>query len=605
MKDILTVLKYALKYKKYAFINLGFNIISIFLALFSFTLIVPFLQILFKQSELVTDYQVFEFSIKGLEHSFNYFLSTIILEYGELQALITVSIIMIISTLFKSIFAYLASFFMAPVMNGTVRDFQKKVYDKILELPLSYFSGEKKGDIMSRASVDIQEIKFTVTSFLEVAVKDPITIIFFLTYLIFTSPGLTLFVIIFLPVVGIVIGKIGKSLKRNSMKGQKKSGEILTTIEETLGGLRVIKAFNAEKFVTQKYSFLIAEFYRIMNKVTRRNSLSNPVSEFLGTSVIVTIIIFGGSLVLGKESTLTGASFITYIVVFSQILTPAKSLSRAYYSVKKGAASIERVNHILNAENNIKEKQNPIKISEFNSKIEFKNVSFKYAEDYVLKNINLIVNKGETVALVGQSGSGKSTLVDLLPRFYDIEEGEILIDGINIKELSIRSLRALMGNVNQEAVLFNDTISANISFGTENVGNSEIETAAKIANAHNFIEKTENKYQTNIGDRGGKLSGGQRQRLSIARAVLKNPPILILDEATSALDTESEKLVQDALNNLMKNRTSIVIAHRLSTVKYADKICVLQNGKIIEKGKHNELIEKNGTYKKLHDLQMF
>lgn len=605
MKDIIVVLRYALKYKKYGAINLVLNLFSTVFALFSFTLIIPFLQILFKQADLVTQYQGFEFSTKSIAYNFNYYLSKIIIEQGELNALIAVSLIMITSTLLKTLLSYLAGYFMAPVMNGTVRDFQNKIYDKILELPLSYFSDEKKGDIMSRASVDIQEIKFTVTSFLDVVVKDPITIIFFLIFLIFTSPSLTMFVIIFIPVIGFLIGKIGKSLKRSSMKGQIKSGEILSTIEETLGGLRIIKAFNAESFVKQRYYILVDALYKIMNKVTRRNSLSTPVSEFLGTTVIVIIIIFGGSLVLGQESSLTGSQFITYIVVFSQILTPAKSLSKAYYSVKKGAASIERVNHVLNAKNNITQVANPKHIHEFNSKIEFRNVSFKYSENYVLKNINLTIEKGKTVALVGQSGSGKSTLVDLLSRFYDISEGEILIDGENIKDLYIKDLRSLMGNVNQEAILFNNSIFDNIAFGSEIAEEEKIMNAAKVANAHDFIMETENLYQTNIGDRGNKLSGGQRQRLSIARAVLKNPPILILDEATSALDTESEKLVQDALDNLMKNRTSIVIAHRLSTVKNADLICVMRAGEIIERGVHEELIKLNGNYKNLHDLQMF
>jgi len=604
MKDILIVLKYALKYKKLAFINLVLNLVGTFFALFSFTLIIPFLQILFKQIEPVTTLKPFEFSGEGVEHFFNYHLSNIIAEQGELQALITVCVVMIVATLLKVFFSYSATFFMAPVMNGTVRDFQTQVYNKILDLPLSYFSGEKKGDIMARASVDINEIKHTVTQFLSVAVSSPITLIIFSAYLTFMSPSLTVFVIIFLPIVGYIIGKIGNSLKKSSIQGQQKSGEILTAIEETLGGLRIVKAFNAEKYVSKKYNAITNEYYKLMNKVARKNSLSSPVSEFLGTIVIITIIIYGGNLVLGDESSISGAVFITYIIVFSQILTPAKALSRAFYAVKKGAASIERVNHILFAENKIEEAETPINIDGFGSEIEYRNVSFKYENDYVLKNINLTIKKGQTVALVGQSGSGKSTLADLLPRFYDIQEGEILIDGINIKDLSIKSLRNLMGNVNQEAILFNDSIYENISFGTKDSNLESITNAAKIANADGFIKKTENHYQTNIGDRGSKLSGGQRQRLSIARAVLKNPPIMILDEATSALDTESEKLVQDALNNLMVNRTSVVIAHRLSTIKNADIICVMSDGEIIEKGVHEELITLKGTYTKLHDLQM-
>ncbi len=444
-----------------------------------------------------------------------------------------------------------------------------------------------------------------VTNLLEVLLKDPMTIIVFLVYLIYMSGSLTIFVFIFIPIVGLIIGKIGKSLKKSSMKGQRKISEILTTTEETLGGIRIVKAFNAEQLMKQKYRRMINELYSVMNKLVRRNSLSSPLSEFLGTLVIVIIIIYGGSLVLGDTGSLSGEEFITYIVIFSQILTPAKSLSKAYYGVKRGSASIERVTEILEAENDILESDHPKNIRSFNHKIEYKNVSFKYKDVPVLKNIDLTIEKGKAIAFVGQSGSGKSTLVDLLPRFYDIEEGNILIDGINIKDIKLKDLRSLIGNVNQEAILFNDSIFNNIAFGTDNSSFEDIENAAKIANAHEFIMETPDGYQTNIGDRGSKLSGGQRQRLSIARAVLKNPPILILDEATSALDTESEKLVQEALINLMKNRTSIVIAHRLSTVRHADEICVINNGNIIERGTHKELIKENKAYKKLHDLQFF
>lgn len=605
MKDVITIIKYALKFKKNAVLNMTFNVISIFFALFSFTLAIPFLQILFGKEQLVANPVDFQLTVDSLKHNFFWYLSEIIREDGKLQALIFVSLIMVFATLLKNLFGYLASYSMAPVMNGTVLDFQKKIYYKILSLPIGFFSNEKKGDIMSRASSDIQEIKFAVTNSLEVLARDPIMIIIFLIYLIYFSPSLTVFVLIFMPLMGIIIGKIGKTLKKSSMKGQRKSGEILTSIEETLGGLRIVKAFNAENNLKKRYNKLIAELYVIMNKVTRRNSLSSPLSEFLGTFVVVGIIILGGSMILGDNSTLTGEEFITYIIVFSQILNPAKSISRAFYGIKKGAASIERLNEIIYADFKIPEVEDAVEKNDFTSKIEFKNVSFKYEDEYVLKNINLTIEKGKTVALVGQSGSGKSTLVDLIPRFYDIAEGEILIDGINIKNLKIKDLRNLMGNVNQEAILFNNTITGNIAFSVDKYTDDEIVKASKIANAHDFILQTENGYDTNVGDRGSKLSGGQRQRISIARAVLKNPPIMILDEATSALDTESEKLVQDALNNLMKNRTSIVIAHRLSTIKNADIICVLRSGEIIEKGTHKQLIEQNGAYKKLHDLQIF
>lgn len=605
MKDVLIVLNYAQKYWRNALANLLLNIFSVVFALFSFTLLIPFLQILFNTKTQIYTLEPFSLSVDVIKNNLFYYLSQVIEQEGKLYALITVSILMVVASLLKNIFTYSAAYVMAPVMSGTIKDFQRKILHKILDLPIGFFSNEKKGDIISRASSDITEIKDTVTNLLAVIARDPVTIIIFLLYLIYFSASLTIFVVIFIPIIGVLIGLIGKSLKKRSLAAQKKTGQILSVIEETLGGLRIIKAFTAENKVREKYDRLTNDHFRIMKGVIRRNSLSNPLSEFFGTLVTIGIVLFGGSLIIGDNSSLTGEEFITYIVIFSQILTPAKSISRAYYSVKKGAASIERVNEILDAENNITEQENAISVSNFNSQIEFKNVSFKYDDVYVLRNINLKIEKGKSVALVGQSGSGKSTLVDLLPRFYDIEEGEILINGINIKDYKIKDLRSLMGNVNQEPVLFNDTVFNNIAFGIDNISENEVINAAKIANAHDFILEIENKYQTNIGDRGTKLSGGQRQRLSIARAVLKNPPILILDEATSALDTESEKLVQDALNKLMKNRTSIVIAHRLSTIKNANEICVLHNGEIIERGNHQELLEKGGSYKKLYDLQIF
>jgi len=605
MKEIIKVIKYAIPYWRYSLLNIFFNILSIIASLMSFTLLIPFLQILFNKSKLITQNVPLEFSVDSLNHNFYYYLSQIIIQYGSFTALMTVSLFIVGATLFKTGFVYLAMYNLSPIMNGTVRDFQSNIYSKILSLPLSYFSNERKGDLIARFTSDVQEIKFTITASLEMLFRDPIMIFFYVTYLFYSSTELTFFVLAFIPFVGFLIGQLGKSLKRRSMQARVIVGEILTILEETLGGLRIIKAFNSEKRINDKFEQKNEHLYKVMNKVIRKEFLSHPVSEFLATAVIIIIIIYGGNLILNEQSDLTGEAFIAYIVVFSQVLNPAKSLSKAYYNIQKGAASIDRVDKILHSFSDIIEKENPIRLSKYNDKIQYKNISFKYADEFVLRNVNLELNKGKTIALVGQSGSGKSTIADLLPRFYNVTEGEILIDNQNINDCSIYDLRNLMGIVNQEAILFNDTIFNNITFGVENASLEEVENAAKIANAHEFIVQTENGYQTNIGDRGSKLSGGQRQRLSIARAVLKNPPILILDEATSALDTESERLVQEAITNLMKNRTSIVIAHRLSTIKNADEICVLHEGQIIERGKHDELLEKAGTYKKLHDLQMF
>ncbi len=603
MRDILVVLRYAFSHKKYAVLNLIFNILSVVFTLFSFTLVVPFLQILFEKQQLVTEPAAWAMSVDAIKQNLFYLLSQIIVEQGKFAALVVVSVLMIIGTLLKNIFAYMASYYMAPVMNGTVRDFQKRIYDKIMRLPVKFFSEERKGDIMARASGDIQEVKFTVTNTVEVLMRDPMTIVFYLLYLIYISSGLTVFVLLVIPIIGLIIGKIGKNLKRKSHQAQEKAGEILTVLEESLGGLRIVKAFNAEKQMLTRYRKLTDKYFEIMNKVTRRNSLSSPLSEFLGTAVISGVIIYGGQLILNSESNLSGEEFIMFIVIFSQILNPAKALSKAYYSIKKGAASIDRINKVLDAEEEIDNGTQDLE--HFQYQIEYRNVSFKYGDEYVLKNVNLTIPKGKTVALVGQSGSGKSTLADLLPRFYDLEEGEVLIDGINVKGLKLKSLRRLMGNVNQDPILFNASIAENIAFGLETASQADIEQAARIANAHEFILETENGYATNIGDRGSKLSGGQRQRISIARAVLNNPPVMILDEATSALDTESERLVQDALSKLMQNRTSLVIAHRLSTIKNADEICVMHRGEIIERGTHAELLAKGETYKKLHDLQAF
>jgi subfamily B ATP-binding cassette protein MsbA len=566
-------------------------------------MIIPFLGILFKTSERITNLLPWSFS--NVSHNLYYYLTKLV-DQGEARALLVVSIIIVVMTLLKTSFNYFASFFMAPVINGVVRDFQRKMYHKILVLPLGYFSNERKGDIMARMTSDVQEVKFSIMSSLDMIFRDPLTIIVYLAFLIYTSPQLTLFALVALPIGGAIIAIIGKKLKKQSMIGQIKMGEILSQFEETLSGLRIIKAFNAEKKMDKRFEKLNNSYYKTINKLTQRRSLSTPLSEFLGTIIVVVIMYYGGSRVLfGDKSMLKPEEFIAYLAVFSQIITPAKSLSNAYYSIQKGLASVSRINFILDAEISIKDKENPQEIKSFNNSIDFKNVTFAYKDAEVLRDISLKVQKGKTIALVGQSGSGKSTLVDLIPRFYDIEQGDILIDGISIKDYKLHDLRGLMGNVNQESILFNDTIYNNIAFGVESATLEQVIAAAKVANAHDFIMASENGYDFNIGDRGSKLSGGQRQRISIARAVLKNPPILILDEATSALDTESEYLVQEALTNLMKNRTSVVIAHRLSTIKNADEICVLHEGQIVEQGKHDDLLALNGFYKKLYDLQVF
>jgi len=583
------------------------NALGTLFSLFSFTMFIPFLDTLFNtNSGVVNDPGAFEWSYKSFMAHFNYLVYQIGQEHGKFQALLFLGGAVLFGAFFRNFFMYMGSFFMAPISNGTVMQFQRRIYNKILDLPLRYFSESKKGDILSRFTSDVQEIRASISGSLDMLFKDPIQIVVFLSYMIYTSWELTCVSFLVLPLIAVIIGKIGKSLKDTSGKGQAAAGEMLTITEETLGGLRIIKAFVAENKMKERFKKINDKVYRLQNRIMRKHSLSSPLSEFLGILAFTFILVIGGYLILVKgDNTFTSSEFIAYLVVFTQILNPAKDLARTYNTIQKGMASLDRVNAILEEKMNVPEIENPVRINDFKEAIEFKNVSFKYAEKYVLKNINLTIKKGQTVALVGQSGSGKSTLVDLLPRFWDVQEGEILIDGINIKDYKLTDLRTLMGNVNQESILFNDTIANNISFGVENAEISAIEDAAKVANALDFVKEKDGGFDYIVGDRGGKLSGGQRQRLSIARAVLKNPPIMILDEATSALDTESEKLVQGALTNLMKNRTSIVIAHRLSTIKNADLICVLSDGEIVEQGKHEELLLQNGTYKKLCDLQTF
>ncbi|MEO6884020.1 MAG: ABC transporter ATP-binding protein [Bacteroidia bacterium] len=614
MKNLFGVLGYVKGYWRYGISNIIFNIIAVIFSLFSLTMAIPLLDLLFQTND--TDYvktlaagePAFHLSVSSLSNLFNYRITYIIVQNGKLHALLMMCLLITVVILFKNFFRYMAMYFLSPIRNGVVKDFRNAIFKKSLDLPLSYYSEERKGDIMSRITTDVQEIEWSIMSSLEMIFRDPFNIVIFLATLIFMSPQLSLFVFVLLPITGGLIALIGKSLKRTSAQAKEKLGTLFSIMEETLGGLRIIKGFNAEKMVGEKFQKENQGYTRLMIKTYRKVDLSSPMSEFLGTLVMMVVMYFGGKLVLSPAQTLKPSEFIDYVIIFSQIIPPAKSLTTAYYNVQKGLASIDRINKILDAEISIRENENPTSITTFQQEIAYKNVSFAYRKGdtgWVLRNINLKIEKGKTIALVGQSGSGKSTMADMLPRFYDIDEGDILIDNHPIKNLKIKDLRALMGIVTQESILFNDTIFNNIAFGMQNVTEEKVIEAAKIANAHDFIMQTENGYLSNIGDRGSKLSGGQRQRLSIARAVLKNPPILILDEATSALDTESERLVQDALNKLMKNRTSLVIAHRLSTIQHADEIIVLQKGEIIERGNHAVLLAKNGAYKKLYDMQAF
>jgi len=605
MRNLTKILKYAIPYWGFAALNVIFNIIGVLFSLVSFAAIIPVLNILFKLEATVTSAPPLAWNFESIKLNFYYLISQMIERYGELHTLAYICIIIVVVFFLKNLFRYLAMFYIAEVRNGVVKDIRNAMYKKVLILPLSYYSEQRKGDIMSRMTTDVQEVEWSIMSSLEMMFRDPITIISYLVTLFIMNYELTLMVIILLPLSGLLIGRIGRSLKRTSTKGQVKMGELLSTIEETLGGLRIIKAFNAIGWANDNFNQTNHKYNRLMVKLYRKRDLASPLSEFLGIAVSVFVIYYGGRIILNPDSSMDAAIFISYIAIFSQIINPIKSLSTAAYNIQKGAASVDRIEHVLKAEELITEKENALHLTGFSKKIEYRNISFRYNQDDVLTDINLVVQKGKTIALVGASGSGKSTLVDLLPRFYDAVKGEILIDDIPIKDLVISDLRGLMGIVSQETILFNGTVFENIAFGLNNMSEEAVIAAAKVANAHEFIMQMPDGYQTNIGDRGIKMSGGQRQRLSIARAVLRNPPILILDEATSALDTESERLVQEALLNLMKNRTSIVIAHRLSTVQFADEIVVLQKGRIVERGTHAELMERTGVYRKLHDLQTF
>lgn len=604
--NFLTLIKrFVFPYKWYVVLNILCNILSTVFSLFSFALIIPILEILFKTTNVSYTYMPFEWSMDVIKNNAYWWVSNYIETNGALNTLFLLGAFLVILTFFKTGIAYLASYFIIPLRTGLVRDIRNQLYDKVVDLNLGFFGKQRKGDIMARMLGDVNEVEVSIMSSIELLSKNPIMIIVYLGVLLLLSWKLTLFVLCVLPFAGLLMGKVGRSLKKSSKDAQSQSGQLLSQIEETLGGLRIIKAFNAEKAVTRNFRHLNDTLRRTVMKVNRRYTLAHPMSEFLGTATIAIVLIFGGMLILNDAGSLSAAEFIYYLVIFYSIINPFKELSKASYSIQKGMASLERIDMILDAVNPLKEVANPVEIKPFSSKIEYKNVWFKYGEDWVLKDVSLTIKKGQVVALVGQSGSGKSTMVDLLPRFYDVQKGEITIDGVNVKDMALYDLRSYMGNVNQEAILFNDTVFNNITFGVENATLEQVIEAAKVANAHEFIMAMENGYQTNIGDRGSRLSGGQRQRISIARAILKNPSILILDEATSALDTESEKLVQEALERLMKTRTSIVIAHRLSTIKNADVIYVMKDGEIVERGGHEELLAKNGAYSKLYTMQSF
>lgn len=612
MKDFFILLRlFVTPYKWNVILNIVFNLLAAFMTLFSFAFIVPILQMLFQIDNTHYEYMTWGAgSFKDVAvNNFYYYTQVVIESHGASVALACLATLLVVMTLLKVGVTYLSSYFIIPMRNGIVRDIRNKMYDKIVSLPIGFFTSERKGDVMARISGDVTEIEVSVMASLDMLFKNPVMIIACLVMMIVVSWELTLFVLVLLPIAGYIMGKVGSRLKRKSLEAQQQWGQILSTTEETLGGLRIIKAFNAEKKMESRFHGETQWFYKISNAIQRRHSLAHPMSEFLGTAAISILLWFGGTLILSGDSTIDAAGFIYYMVIFYSIINPAKDLSKAGYSIQKGMASMERIDKILCAENPICDPEKPLDLSVIEPQkapISFKNVVFSYdGEHCVIDDVSLEVPAGKTIAIVGQSGSGKSTLVDLLPRFWDIDSGVIEIGGVNIKDFKVKELRSMMGNVNQEAILFNDTFYNNITFGVENATQQEVEAAARIANAHEFIMETPEGYRTNIGDRGCKLSGGQRQRLSIARAILKNPPILILDEATSALDTESERLVQEALERLMKNRTTLVIAHRLSTIVNADMICVMNQGKIVERGSHEQLLALNGFYKRLVDMQKF
>lgn len=605
MKSLFPIFRYMKRHIRSVIAYFAFTLLSVVFSLVSLAMLIPFLSLIFGNTELVYTKPPMGFSSKAIIDNFNYYNSQIIIHHGKVEALGFICILVIVMILLKNLFLYLAAYIGAPIRNSVITDMRADLFSKILKLPIGYFTGEKKGDILSRMTNDLQEVEVSIISVLNAAITNPITVIVYLIALIKLSPQLTLFLLIFLPITGFVIGRVSKSLKKHSTAGQFKLGEILSIIDETLGGMRIVKAFNAEGEQQRKFQGENNALLRIKNSINRRRELASPMSEVLGIMVLCMVLYFGGRLALADPPLVSGDVFIAYIAIFTQIINPLKAFSTAAYNIQKGKAGAERIQAILNVKETVVEKPNALPIASFNDAIQFRHVQFAYQDATILKNVSLEIAKGKMIALVGASGAGKSTLADLIPRFHDVTGGELVIDGVNIKDYRLMDLRNLMGIVTQEPILFNDTIFNNIILGMEHATEEQVTKAAKVANAHEFIMRTENGYQTNVGERGGKLSGGERQRLTIARAVLKNPPILILDEATSSLDTESERMVQDAIANLMQNRTSIVIAHRLSTIRNADEIIVLQAGEIVERGRHHELMALNGYYKRLVDMQQF